>query len=108
MHPARRAQFAHPRIDERKAGASAAPRVELRVRAREGKAAHLLLQRFFFERFRVPRELQKEIALRERAQIEFDREPLFGKQKRIVQARARLAHDGTRGDRSERERGREA
>jgi hypothetical protein len=42
--------------------------VELRMGAREREVAHLLLQRHVFERVVIPRQLEKEVALRERAQ----------------------------------------
>src|SRR5665213_1659615 len=66
VHPAGRAQLADPRVDQRIAGAPAAPRIEMTVRPRETEAAHLRLQRLIRKRLVVPRELQKEIALRER------------------------------------------
>ena len=74
------------------------------MRAREGEAAHLLLQRLFRERLGVPRELQEEVALRERAQEQLERGALLDEQKRIAAAVARRAHDLARRDGAERER----
>ena len=58
------------------------------MRPREREAPHLLLQRRVFERVVVPRQLQKEIALRERAQPQPNRRRFLDQQERIVGARA--------------------
>ena len=96
MHPTGFVQLTYTGVDERKAGFTAAPPIECRVRARKRKAAHLDLQRFIVERSVEISQLQKEIAHRERAHEEPKRDPLLRQQKRIFSARESGTKHGPR------------
>src|SRR5579872_4337991 len=105
MHPARRAQLAHSGIDDWIPGSSGSPCVELRMRPRELKTPHLLLQRRILERFVEIRQLQEEIALRHRAQVQRERDPLFSEQELVLAPVTHPRNDAARSNQSERKRG---